>query len=189
MELYLERKLACHWFASLAYAYSVSETSFPEVNGGADYPSDFDYTHLANFTGGASYDLLPLPWYRSLRAQAWFKAFCWLIPLGDRMEGSLRFRYATGRPRTPESYDAGFRRWRLETAAINSDRFPDYYSLDLRLERRIGYGWLRMMFYLDFQNVIARRNVFTYMYNDRTGKRVTVGQLPFFPLGGFIIGF
>ncbi len=189
LELYLERKLARHWFFSLAYAYSISETSFPEINGGSDYPSDFDYTQLANFTGGAVYDLLPLPWYRSLREKTWFKAFCWLVPLGDRMEGSLRFRYATGRPLTPESYDASFRRWRLETADINSGRFPDYYSLDLRFERRIGYGWLRMMYYFDFQNVTARSNVFTYMYNDRTGKRVTVGQLPFFPMGGFIIGF
>lgn len=189
VELYLERKLVKHWFSSLAYAYSVSETSFPEVNGGEAYPSDFDYTHLANFTGGAVYELLPHAWYRGLKARTWFKALCWIVPLGDRMEASLRYRYATGRPSTPHAYDEGTRRWRLETARINSERFPDYQSLDLRLERRLGYGWLRMMFYLDFQNVTARTNVFTWMYNDRTGRRVTVEQLPFFPMGGFIIGF
>lgn len=189
LELYAERKLAGHWFASLAYAYSVSETSFPEVDGGRDYPSDFDYTHLANASGGVVYELLPYAWYRGLRRKAWFQALCWLIPLGDRMEGSVRFRYATGRPFIPETYDPEYRRWRLETGSPNSDRYPDYYSLDLRLERRIGYGWLRMMFYFDFQNVTARGNVFTYMYNDASGKRVTVKQLPFFPMGGFIIGF
>jgi hypothetical protein len=133
--------------------------------------------------------LLPLGWYRDLRQKTWFKSLCWLIPLGDRVEGSFRFRYATGRPFTPQEYDPAFRRWRLDMDRPNADRFPDYYSLDLRLERRIGYGWLRMMFYFDFQNVTARANVFTYMYNDRTGKRVTVKQLPFFPMGGFIIGF
>jgi hypothetical protein len=189
LELYAERKLAGHWFASLAYAYSVSETTFPDFDGGRAYPSDFDYTHLANATGGAVYELLPLGWYRAMRQKLWFKSLCWLIPLGDRVEGSFRFRYATGRPFTPETYDPAFRRWRLETDRPNTDRFPDYYSLDLRLERRIGYGWLRMMFYFDFQNVTARENVFTYMYNDRTGRRVTVKQLPFFPMGGFIIGF
>jgi hypothetical protein len=46
-----------------------------------------------------------------------------------------------------------------------------------------------MMFYFDFQNVLNRENVFAYVYNDKTGKRVTVKQLPFFPMGGFIIGF
>jgi hypothetical protein len=189
VELYLERKLTGHWFSSLAYAYSVSETSFPQVNGGAEYPSDFDYTHLANFTGGAVYELLPLPWYKAMKQRAWFKALCWIVPLGDRMEASLRYRYATGRPRTPQAYDESFRRWRMDMEDVNAARFPDYHSLDLRLERRLGYGWLRMMFYLDFQNVTARTNVFTYMYNDRTGKRVTVEQLPFFPMGGFIIGF
>jgi hypothetical protein len=189
LELYAERKLAGHWFASLAYAYSISETSFPDIDGGRAYPSDFDYTHLANATGGAVYELLPLGWYRALRQKTWFKSLCWIIPLGDRVEGSFRFRYATGRPFTPQTYDQDFRRWRLETDRPNTDRFPDYYTLDLRLERRIGYGWLRMMFYFDFQNVTVRDNVFTYMYNDKTGKRVTVKQLPFFPMGGFIIGF
>lgn len=189
LELYAERKLAGHWFASLAYAYSVSETTFPEIEGGRAYPSDFDYTHLANATGGVVYELLPLAWYRSLRQKTWFKSLCWIIPLGDRLEGSFRFRYATGRPFTPQTYDAEYRRWRLDMDRPNTDRFPDYYTLDLRFERRIGYGWLRMMYYFDFQNVTARENVFTYMYNDRTGKRVTVKQLPFFPMGGFIIGF
>lgn len=189
LEVFVERKLARNWFSSVAYAYSVSETRFDDVNGGRAFPSDFDYTHLANVTGGAVYDLRSHEWYRTLRGRAWFKSLCWLIPLGDRLEASARVRYATGRPRTPLAYDAGFRRWRLQTASINGERYPDYQSLDLRFERRIGYGWLRMMFYFDFQNVLNRNNVFAYVHNDNTGKRVTVDQLPFFPMGGFIIGF
>lgn len=189
VELFLERKLAGNWFSSLAYSYSISETRFQELNGYDWFPSDFDFTHVVNFTGGAVYDLSGKSWYRDMRETAWFKSLCWLIPLGDRLEGSFRLRYSTGRPYTPLAYDPAFRRWALRTDAINSQRFPDYYSLDVRLEKRLGYGWLRMMFYFDFQNVLGRENVFTYLYNDQTGKRVTVKQLPFFPMGGFIIGF
>ncbi|HKP98096.1 MAG TPA: TonB-dependent receptor [Fibrobacteria bacterium] len=188
-ELFLERKLAGNWFASLAYSYSEADTRFRGVNGDEWFPSDFDYTHVANLTGGGVCDLLGREWYRNLRETLWFKSLCWLVPLGDRMEASFRFRYSTGRPYTPLAYDPGFRRWTLAADAVNSERFPDYYSLDLRLEKRLGYGWLRMMFYFDFQNVLGRDNVFTYVYNDHTGKRVTVKQLPFFPMGGFIIGF
>ncbi len=189
MEVFLERKLARNWFSSLAYSFSRSETHFERVNSGDWYPSDFDYTHVLNLTGGAVYELRGKEWYRNMRETGWFKSLCWLVPLGDRMEASFRYRYSTGRPYTPLAYDPLYRRWALRTEAMNSERFPDYRSLDLRLERRIGYGWLRMMFYFDFQNVLARDNVFTYVYNDHTGKRVTVKQLPFFPLGGFILGF
>ena len=189
VEAFLERKLSDNWFSSLGYSYSVAETHFPDSHRDAWYPSDFDFTHVVNFTGGYAYPLLDKEWYRNIRETGWFKSLCWLIPLGDRLEASLRYRYSTGKPYTPLTYDPRFRRWAIETGAMNSERQPDYQSLDLRLEKRLGYGWLQMMFYFDFQNVLARDNVFTYLYNDHTGKRVTVRQLPFFPLGGFIIGF
>lgn len=189
VELFLERKLADHWFSSLAYSFSESETRFDGANGGEAFPSDFDYTHVANLSGGAVFDMLGKEWWRRMREKTWFKSLCWLIPLGDRLEGSFRLRYATGRPYTALSYDASYRRWVLASGDLNSERFPDYLTLDLRFERRIGYGWLRMMYYFDLQNVLARDNVFTYVYNDKNGKRVTVNQLPFFPMGGFIIGF
>ncbi len=189
LEFYLERKMKGNWFAGAAYSLSRSETTFPGLNGGRAYPSDFDYTHVANLTGGAAVDLYKHAWYRAAKESLWFKSLCWIIPLGDRVEASFRFRHSTGRPYTPAAYDEGFRRWVADPGAVNSARDPYYQTLDLRLDRRLVYGWLHLMFYLDIQNVLNRENVFTYFFNDHTGRKVTVDQLPFFPMGGFIVGF
>lgn len=84
----------------------------------------------------------------------------------------LRFRYATGAPRTPvvDSFrDAFDDRWQPVLGRINSGRLPDFVQLDLRLERRIELGPLALRLYLDVQNVTNQENAeeITYRFNYR----------------------
>jgi hypothetical protein len=188
-EAFIQKKLTEQLFYSAAYAFTRSKTRHSGIQNGAWFPSDFDFPHTLSLTGGYTFSLLQLPWYSKLRKSLLFKMFCWIIPLGDRMEFSAKFKFTSGRPVSRPLYDEIHRRWMIYPSEMNQERYPDYHSLDLRFERRLGYGWLHMVFYFDLQNAYDRDNLFMYIYNDETGKRTEATQLPFFPSGGFIIGF
>jgi hypothetical protein len=156
---------------------------------GAWYPGDYDFRNVVTLTGGWKHELLDLPWYERLRAPWWFKVLTPIMPLADRIEISARFRYCGGRPYTPLDYDTTYHRWVLDLTRPNGDRYEPYHRLDLRFERRYGFGFLHMIYYIDLQNLYGRDNVWTYLYNDTNGSRARISQLPFFPAGGLIIGF
>ena len=188
LEFFAEKKLVEHLFFSAAWSWSQARTRFPGFAGGEWYPSDFDFGHVVTLNGGGKFELHDRPFYQRLSHNLLFRLASPLLPLADRTEISARFRYLGGRPYTPALYDEAYRRWRY-AAPPNSSRHPPYHRLDLRWERRYAFGLVHLMYYIELQNLYARRNIWAQFYNDESGTVGTISQLPFFPAGGVIIGF
>jgi hypothetical protein len=191
VEFFAQKKLtdAVSW--TLSYSFSDSKNRDPRPgHPGKWYPGDFDFGQNLTVSGGWKKELLKIPWYVSLRQHLWFKLLSPIIPIADRMEFSGRWRYLGGRPSLSQTYDTTYRRWYIdENAPLNSARYQDYHALNFRFERRFGFGFLQMMYYIDFQNIYNRKNVWQYLFVEGRAERSTVYQLPFFPAGGMIIGF
>jgi hypothetical protein len=191
IELFAQKKLTDAVFWTVSYSLSDSKNRDPRPGRqGIWYPGDFDYGQSLTLSGGWKKELLQAPWYVSLRRHLWFKLLSPFMPIADRMEFSGRWRYLGGRPSLEKTYDPAYRRWYIdENAPLNAGRYLDYHALNIRFERRFGFGFLQMMYYFDFQNIYNRKNVWQYLFVDGRSGRSTVYQLPFFPAGGMIIGF
>jgi hypothetical protein len=188
IELFAQKKLAKTWSWTAAYSFSRSlyQDMRPEKTGW--YPGDYDFQHAFTITGGWKIELLQYDWYQRLQRKLWFRLLSPIMPIADRIELSGKWRYLGGRPYTQEVYDGTH--WdTYSPEELNGARFPAYHRLDLRYERRFGFGFLQMIYYFDFQNIYNRQNIWYYAYSDRFGKKQPIYQFPFFPVGGIIIGF
>ena len=192
LELFAQKNLIKTFSFSVAYALSKSQNADPRPgHSGEWYDADYDFVNSLTLTGGYKTELLQLPWYESLRKNIWFMLLTPIMPLADRLEISLKWRYLGGRPYTPLQYDYLHRRWQNSgySAALNSERYQDYHKLDVRFERRYSFGFARLIYYIDLQNLYDRDNVWATLYANGTGAQTTLWQLPFFPSGGVILGF
>ncbi|MGD0675053.1 MAG: TonB-dependent receptor [Polyangiaceae bacterium] len=94
----------------------------------------------------------------------------------------MRFRYARGLPRTPvigAFYDAKDDLYQPVFGAQNSIRLPDFWQLDLRLDRSIFIGdFARIVVYLEGLNVTNHANGEEYIYNVDYTRRGTITGLP-----------
>lgn len=98
-----------------------------------------------------------------------------------------RFRYATGAPRTPvigAFYDARDDLYQPLFGAHNSVRIPDFYQLDLRVERDFQLGSGTLNVYLDMQNVTNRQNPEELTYNFDYRERKYIVGLPVLAVAG-----
>jgi hypothetical protein len=152
----IARRNRGRWTGWIAYTYGRSFRHNP-IRGPAEYPYVLDQPHTLTVLATAA-----LGW-------------------GWRAGG--RFRYATGNPYTPV---AGTR---VDTdgdiipidGPLLSERFPDFFQLDLRLDHAWRRSWGVINLYIDVQNVTNRRNAEGITYNeDFTVKTYTRG-LPVFP--------
>ena len=97
-----------------------------------------------------------------------------------------RFRYTTGNPYTPVAgaYPQSDGDWTPVDGPILSRRLPDFFQLDVRVDRtwRRPWGMTGMLnLYIDLQNVVNRQNPEGVTYNqDYTRLNYTSG-LPIFP--------
>jgi Carboxypeptidase regulatory-like domain/TonB dependent receptor/TonB-dependent Receptor Plug Domain len=194
LELFAEKKLTKEVSWSAAYSLSKSEMRDPRPgHEGQWYRGDYDFGNALTLTGGWKKELLPYAWYRSLHNRLWFKILSPIMPVADRNEISAKWRYLGPRPHPSLSYDStAYHRWYVDNSApINADVYgaSAYHKLDIRWERRFGFGFLQMMYYFDLQNVYGRKNIWTYVYTDGRFPPTPVYQLMFFPAGGIIIGF
>jgi hypothetical protein len=191
IELFAQKKLSKTYFWTLAYSFSRS--LYEDVrpgHGGQWYPNDYDFRHAFTVTGGWKIELLKYGWYQKLRDQLWFKLLSPIMPIADRIELSAKWRYLGGRPYTEELYSDTEKHYYADTQnELNGLRYEPYHRLDMRYERRFGFGFVQMIYYFDFQNVYNRDNVWYYMYSDRNQHKQPIYQFPFFPVGGIIIGF
>jgi hypothetical protein len=192
LELFAEKKLTNEFSWSAAYSLSKSEMRDPRPgHEGQWYRGDYDFVNALTLTGGWKKELLPYSWYRSLRNRLWFKIMSPVMPVADRNEISAKWRYLGPRPHPSMSYDSvTYHRWYVNTdEALNADVYGIYHKLDIRWERRFGFGFLQMIYYFDLQNVYGRKNIWTKIYTDGHKTPTEVYQLMFFPAGGIIIGF
>ena len=188
---YAQKKLVKNFSGSAAYSYSQVWYRDPRPgHSGEWYPGDFDFRNAFTLTAGYKFELLNRPGYARLHSKPWFPFVSFIFPAGDRNEISAKFRVLGGRPYTKPDTLTGNRIWGTSTSApLNGSRYPAYNSLDLRWERRYGFGFLQMIYYFEVQNIYGRENVWQYLFVDGNTQKSTVYQLPFFPSGGLIIGF
>ncbi|MEJ2503197.1 MAG: TonB-dependent receptor, partial [Gemmatimonadota bacterium] len=91
------------------------------------------------------------------------------LALGDTWELGLTARLATGRPYTPILGAAAPEHDRPLAPVygpILSGRYPDYRRLDARFTRFVAVGGRSLVLYLEGLNVLDRRNVMGYTYDD-----------------------
>jgi hypothetical protein len=99
--------------------------------------------------------------------------------IGKGFTAGARFRYASGFPRTPVTgsfYDAQADAYQPTFGAHNSIRIPDFYQLDVRIEKQFNWKQWGLNLFVDVQNVTNRQNPEELLYNyDYSVKRYITG--------------
>ncbi len=188
IEFFFQKKLydRFHWI--LSYSYFISKREDPRFPG-TEYMSDYDFRNVLTLIIGYKEDLRDKQWYRHIKDKTWYKATSWILPFGDEVEISLRWRYLGGRPYTLQTYDPYTKRWYVSANQVyNSERFPDYHRLDLMLNRRYIFEKVNLVVFIDIQNVYNRDNIWDYSYT-QDGKKEIIYQYKLFPVGGFTLEF
>lgn len=122
---------------------------------------DFDQTHV--LTALASYEL------------------------GAGFDVGVRFRYATGYPRTPvigAYYDSRRNLYEPVLGTKNSIRIPDFAQLDVRVSKTFKIAGTKAEIYADVQNVTDRENAEELVYNQNYSERRNIRGLPILPVVG-----
>jgi TonB family protein len=122
---------------------------------------DFDQTHV--LTALASYEI------------------------GYGFDVGVRFRYATGYPRTPvigAYLDTRRNLYEPVLGARNSIRIPDFAQLDVRVSKSFNIAGTKLDIYADVQNVTDRENAEELVYNQDYSERRTIRGLPILPVIG-----
>jgi TonB family protein len=108
--------------------------------------------------------------------------------LGHGFETGLRFRFATGYPRTPvigAYYDARSDTYEPIFGPQNSIRIPPFISLDVRFAKRFKLGnKTQLEIYLDVQNVTNHSNPEEIVYNPTYTQRGYITGFPILPVAG-----
>ncbi|MCK5703582.1 MAG: TonB-dependent receptor, partial [Cyclobacteriaceae bacterium] len=105
--------------------------------------------------------------------------------LNSEWEFSARWIYAGGAPFTPynieESAESG--QGIADVNRINSERLPDYHSLNLRVDKRFHFSNSSIILYLSVWNVYGRENISRYNWdivNQTPVAQKQWGTLPVF---------
>ena len=103
--------------------------------------------------------------------------------LGKRWRIGGRIRYTTGNPLTPVAgaYQDEDGDWVPVDGPVLSARLPDFFQLDVRIDRSWRRPWGVLNLYIDLQNVINRRNPEGVTYNEDFTRRSYTSGLPIFP--------
>ncbi len=106
-------------------------------------------------------------------------------------EFSIRWIYAGGPPYTPFDLErsAELNRAVLDETRINEARYPDYHSLNVRLDRRFYFSGSNLIAYLSVWNAYNRKNVASYYWNEIAGRPDIVYQWSALPIFGLEFEF
>jgi len=188
IELFIQKKLfeRFRWIGSYSYCIAKqSDPRYPE----REYNTSYDYRHIFTVVFGYREKLMDKLWYQQFKKTNVYKYAGWLLPIGDEIELSVRWRYLGGKPYNQPKYDPYLQAWYTPASqAYNASRFPAYHRLDIQYTQRYIFKKVNLVFYLEIQNVYNRDNIWDYTYNsDGTISRVS--QYSLFPVGGFILEF
>jgi len=109
----------------------------------------------------------------------------------ERWEFSLRWTYAGGVPYTPfdaqlsEAAGTGI----IDQTRINTERFPDYHSLNLRFDRRFFFRHSNLVSYMSIWNAYNQENIAGYYWDEVNNKQSSYKQWSILPVGGFELEF
>ena len=106
--------------------------------------------------------------------------------LADTWEASARWIYAGGAPYTPFDIEASTAAHRgvADAARINGARYPDYHSMNIRLEKRFNFTSSSVVAYISVWNVYNRRNIASYYWNNFTNRQGAQEQFGILPIFG-----
>jgi len=112
----------------------------------------------------------------------------WQLPeLWDGLSAGFRARYGTGNPyeRVRSAvYDADADSWTPITTGRKNDRMPDFFQLDLRVDRKWTFKTWAFTAYLELQNATNRTNAEGVAYSADYSQHGWMTGLPIFPAFG-----
>lgn len=106
--------------------------------------------------------------------------------LGKNWEVSGRVQTTSGQPFTP-FYGVYVPKEQYFTATrgdLNSDRYPAFFRMDLRVQKVWSKKWVDWMLYMDVYNATNRANPFIAAYNYDYSELVDIASLPIIPTLG-----
>ncbi len=159
LEVFLEHKFKNNFRGWLSYTLSRAERQ--DEPGGDFRLFDFDQTHILTLV--ASY-LLPYNW-----------------------EIGLRWRLVTGNTNTPflgGVYDSDRDSYVPIPGDPNSERFPMFHQLDLRIDKKWIFNRWKLSAYLSLVNAYNRENIEGFDYNFDFSDRQNITGLPVLPILG-----
>lgn len=98
-----------------------------------------------------------------------------------------RFRLVSGNPTSPVRgavYNAETDSYVPIYGGVNSERFPAFHQLDLRVDKRWQFDAWRLELYLDLQNAYNRMNPEAFAYSYDYSERARITGLPLLPSFG-----
>lgn len=106
--------------------------------------------------------------------------------LSTRWKVSTKATYLGGRPYTPFDFQLSARQRRAvyDLSRVNAGRAPDYFRLDLRVDRTFRLGDGVATIFAGAQNVTNRRNFAGYAWDRRNNRVKALEQLGAFPIVG-----
>jgi hypothetical protein len=101
-------------------------------------------------------------------------------------EYSIRWTYAGGGPYTPFDQQASTAAniGIIDQARVNAERYPDYHSLNLRVDRKFYFASHMLDIYLSVWNAYNRKNVAGYFWNATENRQDTQYQWSVLPVLG-----
>jgi outer membrane receptor protein involved in Fe transport len=155
IEFYIQKKMSRNLVGSVAYTYSISKRKDADYM--PEYNFEFDRPHNFTLVGG--------------------------YKLSDKWQIGLKFQYASGSPYTPvvDAVQKGGE-WYAVEGEKNSERYPDFHKLDIRIDRRFNFSKWTLSVYLDLWNAYYRDNVIYYIYDLDNNGVVTKEATYDFPL-------
>jgi len=109
----------------------------------------------------------------------------------DKWEFSLRWIFAGGAPYTPLDIETSetINRSVYDQSRVNEARYPDYHSLNLRVDRRFNFKTSNMIVYFSVWNAYNRKNVAYYYWNEIEKKQDEIPQWSLLPIFGIEFEF
>jgi hypothetical protein len=164
LEILARKQLTSNFFGWVAYTLSRSDRRDTPSENFAVF--DLDQTHILTLIG--SYKL-PKNW-----------------------TVGARFRVVSGNPNTPivgSQYDAAGGFYIPINGATNSERFPTFHQLDIRVDKAWIWKLASLTLYLDVQNVYNAQNTEFWNYAYDFSQRTQIASLPIIPSIGTKIEF
>ena len=104
----------------------------------------------------------------------------------EQWEYSIRWTYAGGGPYTPfdEQASKAANTGIIDQNRVNAERYPDYHSLNLRVDRKFYFSSNTLDIYLSVWNAYNRKNVAGYFWNETENRPDTQYQWSVLPVLG-----
>ncbi len=149
VEFLVQKKLSDSPVYGLA-SVTLARSRFTALDG-VERPGTFEQDVIINLSGGYMFD--------------------------EHWSGSMKFRFATGRPYTPFTAQGT-----QNSAEYNSRNVDPIHGLDVRVERRWNFTDWNLIAYIDIQNIYNYKNTGSVRWNAREQKveinNSSIGILP-----------